>query len=196
MKERFARFKSGLGSFLKREMKTGLMYIWYITPFGVCSGLGIRSFTLVAIYKKSDTIAIYSCHSLQKEWKERIILLKRAKERFVLFCQKKSDLHEKPKSEFPTLQVKLDSCGMKRDISPLHSIRYSSWFPLMAPLFPQSAEEFSPIMEPSHAKPGIRAIITSAVWALSSSLNCLSYFPSSFYKRAEIIGYSMYVYCR
>ena len=114
----------------------------YITPFGVCSGLGIHSFTLVAIYKKSDTIAIYSCHSLQKEWKERIILLKRAKERFVLFCQKKSDLHEKPKSEFPTLQVKLDSCGMKRDISPLHSIRYSSWFPLMGPLFPNPLKNF------------------------------------------------------
>ena len=64
--------------------------------------------------------------------------------------------------------------------------------PLDGATFPQSAEEFSPIMELSHAKPGIRAIITSAVWALSSSLNCLSYFPSSFYKRAEIIG----EYCR
>ena len=45
------------------------------------------------------------CRSLQKERQEKFALLKRVKVWFTLFCQKISDSHEKPKSEFQALPV-------------------------------------------------------------------------------------------
>ena len=65
-----------------------------------------QSESLSSLFTKTATTAICSHLSLQKERKERFTLLKRAKEGFILFCQKKmSDAQEKPKSEFPTLSV-------------------------------------------------------------------------------------------
>ena len=114
MKEQCFFFTSGLCSFLKRKLKTGLTVHH---TFWLCSGLGICSFALRSslfcsrrsfktcdkskslslLFTKREKRVICSRRSLQKE---QFALLKRARERFALFC-------------FPTLAKSLVPLSLK-----------------------------------------------------------------------------------
>ena len=122
MKEWIILFNSELWPFFKRKLKTELKI--YITLFGF------------AFIKKRERITLHhSSRSLPKERKERvtlvalqkktkrkICLLKRAKERLALFCQKTSDSHEKPKSEFWTLIFRVQQSHIYSNTTVLYSI--------------------------------------------------------------------------
>ena len=100
----------GFTPFWKENFKLDLKFFITLFSFAFhrssCSfKKGVESKVLSSFFAKRAMRAIYSHLSslFTKKRKERFTLLKRVKEWFTFYCQKTSDSHEKPKSEFPTL---------------------------------------------------------------------------------------------
>ena len=124
MKEWIILFNSELWPFLKRKRKTELKNLYH-------------TFWFAFIYKKKESESLFIIHLalyqkreksdspsllFKKKTKREICLLKRAKERLALFCQKTSDSHEKPKSEFWTLIFRVQQSHIYSNTTVLYSI--------------------------------------------------------------------------
>ena len=76
------------------KRKTGLKDVQYITLFGFAF---IKKREWMALFNRAIRAICSRCSS-KKERKDQFALLKRAKERFALFCQTMSDFHEKQRA--------------------------------------------------------------------------------------------------
>ena len=123
MKEWIILFNSELWPFLKRKLKTELknLYHTFWLCFYIKKKRANHSSSLISLFTKREKRASHPRRS-SKKTKRKICLLKRAKERLALFCQKTSDSHEKPKSEFWTLIFRMQQSHIYSNTTVLYSI--------------------------------------------------------------------------